>query len=128
MPILALTADLMFAARIRGTAQTIGAQVTLARTPDDLLAKAKELVPRRILLDLDARNFDPVDVITALKADDATRSIPILAYVSHVNEERIKAARSAGADQVMARGAFVRDLNAILADRGARSADTPETR
>jgi CheY-like chemotaxis protein len=114
-PIVALTADLMFAARLRGTAQTIGQNVTLVRTGKELLDKARELSPREIIIDLDTRSLDPVALITTLKQDPALAGIPILAYVSHVREDAIEGARKAGADRVMARGAFVRNLPALLA-------------
>lgn len=112
--ILALTADLMFAARIRGTAEQVGAEVVLARKADELMQKARELAPSWIFLDLDSRAVDPVDLVRRLKADKDLENIPILGYVSHVNEQRINEARDAGIDQVMARGAFVKNLPAIL--------------
>jgi hypothetical protein len=40
--------------------------------------------------------------------------VNIIAFVSHVREDAIAAARSAGADRVLARSAFVRELNNLL--------------
>lgn len=112
--ILALTADLMFAARIRGTAEQAGAEVVLARKADELVQKAGELKPSRIFLDLDGRAYDPIEVVRSLKSDETLKDIPVLGYVSHVNEQRIHEAKAAGIDQVIARGAFVKNLPALL--------------
>ena len=39
---------------------------------------------------------------------------PLLAYVSHTNEAAIREARAAGADKVIARGAFAQQLPELL--------------
>jgi CheY-like chemotaxis protein len=119
-PVLALTADLMFGARVKSAAEAVGASVRLVRTSPELLSLAHDLSPRLVIIDLDARSLDPVALIRELKADPATAFIPILAYVSHVRADLIDAARLAGVDQVMARGAFARELPNILQDRPAR--------
>ena len=109
-PVVALSADMLFAARIRGAAQAVGAEVELARGADALLERARRAAPRRILLDLDTRATDPVALIETLKADPATRQIEIVAYVSHVRADMIERARAAGADRVLARSAFTQAL------------------
>ena len=112
--IVALAADLMFAARVRSTAQAVGAQVQMARNGPDLIDLTRRLGPRLIIIDLDARMSDPVQLIRQIKSDPATASVPVLAYVSHVREDLIAGAREAGAEQVLARGAFARMLPSIL--------------
>lgn len=107
--VLALT-DLLFGARIRAAAQTGNVDVIVLRTPAALVAAAVERAPRRILIDLDARGHDPVDVIRSLKDDARTSEVDVVAFVSHVREDAIRAARDAGADRVLARSAFVRQL------------------
>ncbi len=113
-PILALTADLLFASRVKSTAAAVGTALQLARTAEEVLRLAAQIQPRLIVIDLDTRSLDPVDLIRRLKATESGSSAPVLAYVSHVREDLIGAARAAGADQVMARGAFTRNLAAIL--------------
>jgi CheY-like chemotaxis protein len=53
-------------------------------------------------------------LIARLKSDPETATIPVIAFGSHVNAEALRAAREAGADRVLARSAFVRDLPALL--------------
>lgn len=114
-PVLAHAADLLFTARLRDAASSVGTELLLARKPEDWMQQARSRKPRLLILDLDTRSLDPVALITATKTDPELHGIPILAYVSHVREDVIKAAQAAGAERVMARGAFVKNLPQILA-------------
>lgn len=105
--VVALAADLIFAARIRGAAP----HVVLARDPADLLAKVEELHPRLVVVDMDRRGLQVADVVTRLKQ----AGVEVLCYVSHVREDLIAEARSAGADRVLARGAFAQRMGELLA-------------
>lgn len=111
--LLALT-DLLFGARIRAAALAAGTQVLIQRTPAQLMAAATAQAPRRVLIDLDARAHDPIDVIRSLKADERTRDVEVVAFVSHVRADAIAEARLAGADRVLARSAFVQQLPALV--------------
>lgn len=114
-PVLGLTADLVFASRIRAAATAVGATVHLTRSAEELLARARETAPRLVLIDLDARTADPVEAIRRLRATPETAAVPIVAFGPHVSREAIAAARDAGATRVLARSAFVRELPALLA-------------
>lgn len=109
-PVVALPADLLFASRIRAAAQAAGTTIDLVSTPTALHARTRRALPRRVLIDLDARGWDPVALIRELKQDAATSGIEIVAWVSHVREDAIGAAREAGADRVLARSAFTRQM------------------
>jgi len=112
--ILALPADLMFASRIRATATTLGIEVAVLARPAPLLDAARENPPSLVLVDLDARGWDPAALIRDLKQDERTSSARVVAFVSHVRQDAIEAARAAGADRVLARSAFIRELPDIL--------------
>ncbi len=109
--VLALPADLIFGARIRAAAESAGTAVVVAKNPNDLLLKLTAQTPRMVILDLDRRGLAITDVIQQIKASSAA---PILAYVSHVREDAIREAKAAGADRVMARGAFANQLVELL--------------
>lgn len=109
-PVAALPADLLFASRIRAAAEAAGARIEIARSPDALRSRIRNAPPRRVLIDLDARAWDPVALIRELRQDRATQGIELVAWVSHVREDAIEAARAAGADRVLARSAFARTL------------------
>jgi CheY-like chemotaxis protein len=118
--IVALAADMIFAARIRGAAKAAGVPVRVL-TSADTVADSIRQGAARLLLDLDFRSADPITLIERLRADPETAGVEILAFVSHVRDDRIAAARSAGATRVMARSAFMRELPRLLA--AARPAD-----
>ena len=109
--IVALPADLIFGARIRATAEQVGADVLIAKNAEDLLARIAEQPPRLIILDLDRRGMNVSDTVKQIKS---TSSAPILAYVSHVREDAIRDARAAGAERVIARGACANQLPELL--------------
>jgi CheY-like chemotaxis protein len=111
--IAAVAADMIFGSRIRGAAQLAGVEVRFARDAASLTQAAAGA--RLVLLDLDARWLDIPGSIHALRSDDATAAVEIVAFVSHVRTDAIEAARAAGADRVLARSAFVRELPALLA-------------
>ena len=111
--IVALVEDLFFLAKIRETAKAVGVTVVTAGTQRAPAAIA-EAQPQAIFLDLHTRGLAAADWIQALKADPATRPIPIVGFVSHVQGELISAARAAGCDSVMARSAFAQQLPNLL--------------
>ena len=112
--IVAAAADLMFASKIRGAAAQAGVEVGFARSAADLLERAA--AARLVLLDLETRRLDADAAIRALKQERAD-GISIVAFASHVLGDTLASARAAGADRVLARSAFVRELPALL--RGA---------
>ena len=114
MAILAAVDDFLFRSKIRATAKHVNADVTFAQTPDEILAKARELKPTLLIIDLNSVKADPIATIAALKADAALAGIPAIGFASHVHTELIAAARKAGADQVLARSAFAGNLAEIL--------------
>jgi len=109
-PIVALTADLIFGSRVRAAAEAENVRVILARDVQDFLTKIRAEQPRLAILDLDRRGINVTDVVQSVKREN----VELLAYVSHVREDAIRQARDAGADRVIARGAFAKQLNEIL--------------
>ena len=65
-----------------------------------------------LLIDLDARHFDAIAAVRAVKA--AQPATVVIGYVGHEKTEIIEAARAAGADQVLAKGEFARRLPELL--------------
>ena len=112
--VVALVADLIFAARVRAAAAAAGvaARTTSRASELPVLAGAAEV--RLVLVDLDVRGADPVAVIRALRAQERSTPLRVVAYGSHVRTDLLGAAREAGADAVMPRSAFVRELPALL--------------
>ena len=112
--ILAAVDDLLFSSKIRTTAKLSDVDLTFARTPDAILAQARELKPTLIIFDLNCAKADPINTLQALKQEPELDAIRTVGFVSHVDAATIQAARLAGCDEVMARSAFAGNLAAIL--------------
>lgn len=110
--ILALSADLIFAARIRSAAEAAGVNVILAKNVEEFLTHVRESKLQLAMLDLDRRGLDVRSTVAAARS----ANVALLCYVSHVREDLIAVAKDAGADRVLARGAFAKNLPRILED------------
>jgi CheY-like chemotaxis protein len=111
--ILALVDDLLFLSKIQQTAQHAGVAVKSAR-PAELLGLAIKDAPNALIVDLNHRSGNALEVLRALKSDSKTKDIPVIGFVSHVQNDLIAAAREAGCDLVLARSAFVSQLPSLL--------------
>ena len=111
---VALVADLVFASRVRGEAAAAGVEVVTVSRADRMVDEVRRLRPRLALVDLGARGVDAAGVIRRLKSVAETAGVRVVAFRPHVEGDALKAAREAGADRVLARSAFVRDLPALL--------------
>lgn len=103
--ILALVLDLMFGSRIRGVAP----DAVLAPSPGALV-EAVGPGTRLVLVDLQATGA--LEALGALA--DRPEGTRVVAWAPHVMEEALSAARDAGADEVMPRGAFVKALPGLV--------------
>jgi CheY-like chemotaxis protein len=110
--VVAAVNDLVFGSRIRAAGDQAGIAVTFVRSAADLVARAAGA--RLVLLDLDTRWLDAPTAIAALRADPVTADVAIVAFGPHVDGAGLDAARSAGADRVLARSGFVRVLPGLL--------------
>jgi CheY-like chemotaxis protein len=111
--VLAVVDDLLFRSKIRAVAAASSDAVTFVRNPDEVGAACVEHQPRLVLIDLDRDTLKPIETISMIRAmpSPAPR---IIAFGAHVNVDRLRAAREAGADQAMARSAFVVALPGLL--------------
>jgi len=111
--VVAVMEDLMFMVRIQEAAKRSGLETVVVKTKADALKKAEQQ-PVLIVMDLNYRAGEPLELIKELKAAEATSSIHLLAFVSHVQTELRAAAVAEGCDTVLARSAFVQNLPDLL--------------
>jgi CheY-like chemotaxis protein len=119
--VLAAVEDLLFKSKISETASTLGVEATFPRSPEKLLEAIHESPPDLLILDLNSARFKPLTLLQTVRSDGATREVPTVGFLSHVQKDLAVAAREAGCDRIVARSAFTRDLPQILAGR------TPDT-
>jgi CheY-like chemotaxis protein len=77
---------------------TKGIKVETALTGLQAITKAKEVVPDVIIMDLGLPGLDGWEATRQLKADAATRRIPIVAISGHARDSDEALAREAGCD------------------------------
>jgi CheY-like chemotaxis protein len=111
--VLAVVNDLFFASKINEAAKHAGVQLIYVTNEAALLEKAKDN-PALIIFDLNFTAAHPVELIAKLKGDPASKQIRLLAYLSHVQVDLMKAAEEAGCDEVLPRSAFSMNLPQIL--------------
>jgi CheY-like chemotaxis protein len=111
--ILTVVEDLVFLSKIEQTARLLNLAVRRMDPSEGSCVKADEQ-PRAVILDLNHRSIHPLELVRKWKCDAATKDIPILGFVSHVQTDLITAAREAGCDIVLARSAFTQQLPQLL--------------
>ena len=112
--VIAAVSDMLFASKIRGTAEHLNVTVDFARTEAGLFDYAKTEVPSLFILDLHETRFDPVALAARLKADEQLRAVPVVAFFSHVEAELRRKALEAGVEHVLPRSVFTQRLGEIL--------------
>lgn len=122
--ILYAAADLVWATRIKSTAESLGIPCRPARTPEMLRARLDEGPVRAILLDLDdpAQAFALLEVLRGEHAGPLELGVRVVVWGPHVATDLFERARREGADEVMARGSFSSTLPGLLRRLGGGGA------
>ena len=111
--VLAVVEDLFFTVKINEAAKRAGLGITFVKSEVDALEHARQQ-PALIIVDINFQGVDPLNLIRKLKADDQTKRINLIGYLSHVQGELKLQAQQAGCDMVMPRSAFSQNLPQIL--------------
>jgi CheY-like chemotaxis protein len=111
--VLAVLEDLFFTVKINEAAKRAGLPITFVKSEHDALDQARNQ-PALIIMDINFQGIDPLSLIRKLKADEQTKRINLIGYLSHVQGELKLQAQEAGCDMVMPRSAFSQNLSQIL--------------
>lgn len=103
--VVALVRDLVFASRISASARTQGLSVKIVRSA----AALEQASGSRLIVDLAEPGV--IDAAIAWKRRTGGETI---GFVSHVDRQTIGAARAAGIDRVLSRGAFVSQVDRLV--------------
>ncbi len=107
------------------TLERDGYDVTAAKDGPEALAAAKALIPHLIVLDLMMPGIDGCEVTRRLRAEPATRDIPIVILTAFAEDSQAARAVEAGADAYMKKPFSMRQLLAqaatLLLERRPRS-------
>ncbi len=107
--VVAVLNDLIFETKIRSTAQALGIEITVVRSPATFAVELAGIRPSLLVVDLNTAGVD------AVAAGNVQTPRPyVVAFVSHVDQDLAKQAAEAGADQVMPRSRFTAELPRML--------------
>jgi hypothetical protein len=126
--ILYAAADLIWATKIKATAEALGLAARPVRTLEMLHARLADCPEARsLMVDLD-KGEEGLALIAALRAHEAAnqaagqgRRLRVLAWGPHVAKDLLQAARDAGADDVLTRGALEHNMEEVLVKLAGRA-------
>lgn len=90
--------------------QFSGFRVAEAKNGNEAVAQARSLKPDLILMDLSLPGMDGWEATRVLKADEATKHIPIVALTGHALAGASEGARKAGCDSFVTKPCLPDDL------------------
>ncbi len=113
MAVVLLTGDLTVISRVEGAAMQIGESVRAFSSPSQALFHCSLEHAKLLIIDLATPAVNLKELLETLQQITSTRP-RVVAFGPHVHEERLAAAREAGCDEVVSRGQFFAQLEAIL--------------
>ncbi|MBI1311001.1 hypothetical protein GC176_06810 [bacterium] len=109
--VVVLCSDLFFSSSIEGTASLQSVSCRVVGSVDQLSELISNGSVRRVIVDLEFPELDPMIVVSLLPASHRPETF---AFGPHVKVEQLRAAREAGIDHVLPRSQFSEQLAAIL--------------
>ncbi len=109
---IAIVSDMIFATRITGTAEKVGAKCKIVKDAGALHDALESDEPGTVLVDMNCDGISPEEAIRTVKSHRPNARV--VAFFSHVQSELMEQARAAGADDVWPRSAFVQRLGELL--------------
>jgi two-component system cell cycle response regulator DivK len=91
-----------------------GFDVAQAADGEEAVAKARELLPDVVLMDLSLPGMDGWEATRVLKADARTRDMRVIALTAHALSVYADSARAAGCDSVVTKPCLPPDLAAEI--------------
>lgn len=103
--------DFFFTSKVTGTAQGVGLALSEAGSQAEAVQQISDAALCVVIVDLNLAGLDVVGLLAELPAENRPE---VIAFDSHVNVERIQAAKDAGCDEVLPRSRFSAELPALL--------------
>jgi DNA-binding response OmpR family regulator len=113
MNVVVVTRDLAVVSQVDGAAARVGAVARTVSNNDDAAARCVADTVDLVLVDLSTPSLSVKKLVEQLSAAGYARP-RIVAFGSHVHVEKLAAAREAGCDEVLSRGQFIGQLDAVF--------------
>ncbi|MDO8546306.1 MAG: histidine kinase [Nitrospirales bacterium] len=104
--ILVAVSDVFFYTKLRDALKPQGYLLEKARTQDEISEKAGALRPAAVILNINDETLDAFKALEALKGDDRSKTIPILAFANHEEVDNWKRAQQLGVTKIVSRNEF----------------------
>ncbi|MGD9637375.1 MAG: hypothetical protein AB7G28_00280 [Pirellulales bacterium] len=114
MAVVLISRDLMGASRVEAAARSAGVAYRMVGSVDAAVGASSAMTTPLVIVDLAMTGIDVSALVDRLKGPGEVGTT-ILAFGPHVHEALLHAARDAGCDQVLTRGQFMSQLDAIIA-------------
>jgi len=112
--IVACVEDLFFRSKIEATARHLNVPVRFTGSKE-LEEACRDPQTAAVLLDLSV-NGEPLAVVRKLRGAKATRDLPVIGFLSHVDRELARQAESSGITRVLPRSQFSENLPDLMMD------------
>jgi PleD family two-component response regulator len=104
--ILVAVSDVFFYTKLRDALKPQGYRLEKARTQNDVPEKAWTLRPAAVILNINDESLDAFKALEALKGNERSRSIPVLAFANHEEVDNWKRAQQLGVTKIVSRNEF----------------------
>lgn len=104
--ILVAVNDIFFYTKIRDALLPKGYVLERARTQDDVPAKAEDLRPVAMILNMNDEKLDAFRALEQIKGHDRSKAIPVLAFANHEEVDTWHRARQLGVTKIVSRNEF----------------------
>ncbi|RKX19495.1 MAG: hypothetical protein DRP35_07610 [Candidatus Zixiibacteriota bacterium] len=106
--------NMIFTSKMMSILDNMEAEGIKAIRSDEIFVKAQELIPDLIVIDLNLNGIEAPSLINKLRSYGATQSIPIVCYSPNTLKDQMKAAKTAGATEVLANSKMSSKMNQII--------------
>jgi len=106
--------NMIFTSKIMTALDGMDVEGVKAIHSSEIFSKAQELRPDLIVIDLNLNGIEAPSLINKLRSYSATAEIPIVCYSPMALKDQMKAARTAGATEVVPNSRMTSKMNAIL--------------
>ena len=104
--ILVAVSDVFFYTKLRDALKPQGYLLEKARTQDEVSEKAGALRPAAVILNINVETLDAFKALEALKGDDRSKTIPVLAFANHEEVDNWNRAQQLGVTKIVSRNEF----------------------
>jgi PleD family two-component response regulator len=112
--ILIAVSDVFFYTKVRDALKPQGYTLEKARTEREVSEKAGALHPAAVILNINDEALDAFKALEALKGDERSKAIPVLAFANHEEVDNWKRAQQLGVTKIVSRNEFSSKTLALI--------------